>query len=587
MRRLLMLLLALGAMAGLLAQPAPPRNPETTLKLSKSLVAVKVTDVERQITAFGPLLTMLDELIAQAPETPGKPKTLATAGLQEIVGHLKEVPGLNAKGDIWFVFMMPAEGAGLMMDEEDGVADEAQMPEPAAPEMPGYMILPLADPQLFNGFLAMQAEEKDPMKGVVLGNLGLVALNNAPLDYKAVALDLPLRTTRDVAISVQISEFLIDALAGAMPPMAMMFMGPVIQVFEESQRNMARTEAGLAMIGEDLSVEGFVIPVPNSPLAKSTANPSSAALALELAGYLPDDVVYANASGPMLQGSPGLGVVLIKTAGGFATMFLPPDKAKGFSSALDKVMTQCSQGRALGIAPSPENSALFGPSLVAVYRVPDPQAGKNAVRGFIRESLALMKMLDDDKGGPKYVFTPDAERTADQSVDLLRVTRPAPAPAADGKPAAPAKPLVTEARFSYIGQRMLVTLGGGCKEQMTALIDRVKNKKAVYTAGARFKGLENVITPTARGFETYALLDMINMGIGFMPEGEAKAGIMKKMAAYGKHATVISTYQEVKDGALHGELRIPGEQMKFLFTLLNDLAKDAANKPKPEEGKKE
>ncbi|HOF89016.1 MAG TPA: hypothetical protein PLZ36_13080, partial [Armatimonadota bacterium] len=278
--------------------------------------------------------------------------------------------------------------------------------------------------------------------------------------------------------------------------------------------------------------------------------------------------------------SPGLGVMLIKMASGFATLFLPPDRAKAFSAALDTVMAQCSQGRALGIAPSPPNAALFGPSLVAVYRVPDPQAGKNAMRAFIRESLALMKMLDDDDGGPKYVFTPDAEKIAEQSVDLLRLTRPTPTPA-DEEPAA--KPMVIEARFAYVGQRMLVTLGGGGTEQMTALIDRVQNKKAVYTATARFKALETVVPPTARAFETYALLDMINMGISFMPEGQAKADIMQKLAAYGTHQTVISTYQEVKDGALHGELRIPGEQMKFLFTLINDLAKGAANKPEPEE----
>ncbi len=585
MRRLLVTLLAVLAMAGLLAQPQPAPAPATTLALSKSLLAVKVTDLEKQVTAFGPLLLMIDQLILQAPRKPGEPvPATATAGLNELIGHVKQVPGMNTKGDTWFVFQAPTPP-----DEDAMPADGDDAAKPAVPSLPGYVLLPLNDPQAFNAFLALEAAKDDGMKGVVIGNTGVVALNKEPLNIKALQMDLTLLTQRDVAMSVQLSELKVDALGNAMPPMAMMFLGPVMQMIEEQQKNFLRAEIGLGMIDTDLSFETYVVPVPNSTLAKSLAGPQNTALPVELAGYLPEDVVFCGSSTTMLKGAPGVGYTMLDLSYNLGAMFLPPDKAKPLGAAMRNIMAQCSQGRVIGIAPAPAGSPGYGPSVLAVYRVADLAAGKTAMRAFIREVTNLFKMMGDS-GGTKITFTPDAEKINELPVDVLRMVVTPSTPATKGapakppaKPAPPAKPTVVEASFAYVGTFMLVTTGGGSKEQMTALMNRVQQKKPGYVTTARFKSLATVVPSTARGFETYAVLDMIKMGVSFMPEGQPKKDALKKLAVYGTHATVISSFQEVKNNVLHGELRLPGEQLQFIFAAIGDLMKDAAAKPKPAE----
>lgn len=576
MRRVVIMLLAVLAMAGLFAQPTPAPAPNTTLALSKSLIAIKVTDLEKQATAFAPLLQMVDQLIMQAPKKDGAPQKTATAGMNELIANVKQVPGLNVKGDIWFAFLPPAP------KDDAAPADDAAM---TMPSMPAYMLLPLADPQAFNAFLALEAAKPDGMKGVVIGNNGLIALNKAPLDVKAIQLDLNLLTKRDIALSLQISELKLTQLSDAMPPMAMMFLGPVMKALEEQQKNFLRAEIGLAMVGNDLSFEGFGVPVPNSTLAKSLTQPQNTALPVELAGYLPEDVVYCGSSTTMLKGAPGAGYTLLDLTYNLGAMFLPPDKAKPLSTALRNVMAQCSQGRVIGVAPAPAGSAGYGPSVIAVYRVADLAAGKNAMRGFVREMTNLFKMLGEG-GGPKLTFTTDAEKVGDLPVDVLRIVTPQASPATKGAPAKPPqpapKPVTVEVRFSYLNTFMLVTAGGGSKEQMTALIARVGQKKAAYTNTEHFKSLANIVPPTARGFETYAPLDIIKLGVGFMPDGQDKKDAQKKLATYGAHVSVISTFQEVKNNALYGEMRIPGEQLQFIFAALTDLAKQEAAKPKPQ-----
>ena len=87
---------------------------------------------------------------------------------------------------------------------------------------------------------------------------------------------------------------------------------PLFDFIKEERANVRHAEAGVAMVGDDLSAEFYVVPVAGSPLAQSLADPQQAEVAAEYAGYLPDNLAYCGASGPMLKGAPGSARTLLK-----------------------------------------------------------------------------------------------------------------------------------------------------------------------------------------------------------------------------------------------------------------------------------
>ncbi|HEY3377021.1 MAG TPA: hypothetical protein VGL77_05945, partial [Armatimonadota bacterium] len=102
MRRLLMFLLLVVALTVVSAQETAPA---LSLSLSQSVLAIKVTDPMRQLTAFKPLLNRIDELFTFAsPAADQLPSTKLTT----LLGDVVKIPGVNAMGNFWIVMLPQA-----------------------------------------------------------------------------------------------------------------------------------------------------------------------------------------------------------------------------------------------------------------------------------------------------------------------------------------------------------------------------------------------------------------------------------------------------------------------------------------------
>ncbi|HEY3417245.1 MAG TPA: hypothetical protein VGM23_10210, partial [Armatimonadota bacterium] len=118
---------------------------QMTLSLSECPVALKVTDPERQLTTFKPILDYLDGLQAKFGSTSTQPRL--SAQIREGLTGLKQVPGVNMKGDFWVVLpTMPAPPAppAEQPPAKDGVTAPAPRPTPTV-----YLIVPLSNPDAF------------------------------------------------------------------------------------------------------------------------------------------------------------------------------------------------------------------------------------------------------------------------------------------------------------------------------------------------------------------------------------------------------------------------------------------------------
>ena len=535
-----------------------------TLALSNSLVAVKVTQPEKQLVVFAPILNMIDGLFPE--ETPGAPNakatmTSVTALLQGMVESLKGLPGVDARGSLWLAVMPPPGGDIPPVIEENG----AMKPNPDLVP-PVYLVLPLTDPQAFRTYY----EQGNPtnLRYTICGKYAVGNMAKAPA-FTAVNLDLPLITTRDVALSMQVANF--DLSQMAVPPMLEPMVQPVLDVMSEQQENVARVEVGLTMIDRSLSMESYAVPVPGSALARSLAAPKPDTTAFDFAGYLPKNLAYCGASGPALVGAPGTGQFMMRIAFGILASFLPEDRGQTLVKSFTALMSQCSKGRAFGIT-APAN-ADTGATLVAVYRVTSEREARGSVRAFVKELVLSRDTVMNGMLANIVTFNlkPDAEKIEGLSVDRIELTMvQAPPPAGNdaAKAAGGPPPFALDGRVAYLGDKMLVTLGSESSREMATLIKRVRQPDTTgFTSSRSYQALKGSIAEKSTGFESIVLRDLCMVAVTWFPPNQRKeAGMFLSM--FPPQNPPITTFQEITDGRLHGGITIPGGQLDFLYTLV-------------------
>jgi len=540
---------------------------EESLALSKSLIAVKVTHPEMQLTRFAPLLAMIDDLVPAG--TPGAPNaranmTTVTAMLQEMVASLKRLPGVDVEGDLWLVIMPPPKAEEVPpLIEEDG----AMKPNPAlAP--PIYLVLPLNDAAAFRA----ANEKRDPqtiLHYTVAGNFAVGSMTKAPA-FTGVDLDLPLLTTYDIALSFQIANLDLTPMGGNMPPMLEPVVQPVLELVNEQRENVLRVELGMTMEGRDLREESYIIPVADSPLARSLADPAPDTTAFDYAAYLPKDLAYCGANGPALVGAPGTAQFLLRMTFGILAGFLPEDRGTALANSFAALMAQCTRGRAVGITVPADANA--GATLVGVYRITNEQDARAVVRTFVKELTLTGKSV---MGGMlsnivQFDLKPEQEKIEGLPVDgitVKMVQTEAPAGEKTGAPALPAPiPFNLEGRVAYLGDKMLVTLGYASNQEMAALIKRIRQPGAdSFTAGADYRTLKQNIAEKAGGFESIALRDLSMVVTSWLPPDQ-RGNARKFIALFPPQGPSITTCQEMLPGCLHGTVCIPGGQLDFLYS---------------------
>jgi len=568
MRRLFPFLLLVLAFAAAFSQDAP-----AALSLSKSMIAIKISDPQRQIIAFQPLFSRIDDLIDTLKPGGGKVTDKLTKGL----GDLAKVPGINVAGDFWITFTPSDKPA-----EAEEVKDQPPMP------FNGIMLLvPLKDAELFKTFAnSPEAAKKFPPCQIFDNYAVLQVFGKKPVKYSGVNCDISLISKRDVVVWVHLQSNPMAGMekqAGEMAP----FVSTLSGLIDDFIKNEQSAELGLAMTGDDLSLESYVTPVPDSPLAKDiAAQQPNAAQAVTLAGYLPENLAFCSASGPMLEGAPGLGNAALRVVMGLMTGFMEPEQGKALSKQFDQLSLQCKNGRAIGMTVPPANLQTSA-TLVAVYQVKDPQAAAAAMHGFVQE---VMKAKDSFFNGGlstivKIFTKPNAEMTNAVPVDLIKII------IATGElgndPAA--KPITIEGRVAYTNDKMLLAIGDTSKDEITAMIGRIKDGTTGFTASKRFDKLKAGLPENIRGFESYAMLDMCKAGASLLPvDPTDKKDIIKFLSLFPQQKSVINSYGDFRDGRLHSDLRIPGEELDFVSTLIKGLAafgdNNKGNTPAPKNG---
>lgn len=562
MRRILLLItlccLALGALA------------QGPLALSETLLAVRITDPARQLTTYAPLLTMVHELKALQPAANAPAKPAPT--LEEFVKIISAIPGANAKGDVWIVSTPPTKPL-----TKAPVEDEAL--QLGRPRGNSYLLLPLTDQAAFATFLQAEAAsgKPDAARGLVLGKTGLLVLEGDIPTYTEIKYDLPLQTKREVALSLKISnaQAVMDTFsAGEMAA----FLMPAFGVLNEMQQNQQRMECGLAMQGDDLSLEFFSQPRPDSALAKALVAGKMEPQAFELAAYLPENMAYCGAGAPMLPGAPGTAHIVLRFGTGLLTVFMPPEVQKPLSTNLEALLAQCRNGRVVGVTTPPAGKP-DDAAVVAIYRVNAAEEARTAMRGFAQELQRLSEMMAGaGQGGMKYCFTANGEQIGDVPIDLIAfdiTPQQKPQEMRDGMALGDMvqmPPVVKfDARIAYLNNLMLIAVGPAGKQHLTGMLARVKSGQAGFTASQRYTKLKETLPATARGFESISTIDLCKVFIGQFPEKQRKDALMF-LSLFPPQRTVISSYQEIKDGTLRGEVRIPQEQMQFVYSLLRMVA---------------
>lgn len=566
MRRFILALILLMAVLAAQAQQQP-----VELKLSQSLLALKMTDPLKQFDAFSQLIEMVSGVAAMAgPASPQfDPQTL-----REQIAKKIDLPGVNTKGDFWFIMLPPAKAAG-------GADAAAGAKEATPPKSSCALLMPLADAQAFT---KNQQKQPGQLAGVVVGNYALVSEDKTLRQTTALTFDLSMHTKREIALMLQVSKgdfTFSDATADKAPPQLLQKFSDVLQNY---QRNLQQVEVGVSMVGNDVSAEYFLVPKPGGALEHCLAAQQNDKTALEYAGYLPTDLAYCSASGPMLDGAPGAARLVLDFAIGLLGIFLPAEQSDAFGKSMEVLMTQCSQGRALGILAPPVKTSASA-TLVGIYHVTSAQEAKTALRNFLQQVQKMRTALFD--GVLVNVFTldvkPEAETLGDTKVDVIEfdVTQnenPAKDNAATtpATPAAPAQ-LHFPARIAYLNDKMLLTFGGDSKAQMEALLARIKNKTPGFTTSARFRAMKTILPEQLHGFEAYSTLDLARAGVNTFAPEDKRTEALKLLSIFPPQQLPLTTYQELQGGLVHGEIRLPGKQLDFAYTLLKSISELQGN----------
>lgn len=361
--------------------------------------------------------------------------------------------------------------------------------------------------------------------------------------------------------------------------MAAMF-GPVVNIITRVQQNQQRVELGFAMKGDDLALDALFIPVPGSSLAKSIEKAELTPLPTNLAGFLPDNLAYCSASGPMWDGMPGLGSLGTQYIAGMFSAMAPDDQRQAFQTQLTNMVSLCSKGRAIGItAPA----AGGGATIVAVYQTENVNDTSALLLNFIGQT---MQIRDAIFGGAltnvlKIEHKPAAEKIAGVQADILNITLDTSGGHAQQGGQAANKPIPVACRIAYMGDKMFFTAGEGCREQMADMISRAKTNTPAFTQGKRFATMKTLLPESVHGFESFATLDLCRAMVSLFPlSPDQKQNAMAFFDVLPSHRSTISGYQDCRQGCIHDEIYVPAEQTDFMFFLLKAAVQEQLNRAK-------
>ena len=253
--------------------------------------------------------------------------------------------------------------------------------------------------------------------GVVCGNYGILTEKTTAPHYRAINFDITLHTRRAITVAFpDFDQWHWDADRQGRERVAVRLTRTTAQ----GVRNIRQLELGLAMRGEEFSVSYDLLPAEGGLLAQALAHAHDDGLAREYAGYLPAGIADCSASGPVLDGAPGVARTIITAATALLKAFLPLAQGEQYASCLAALMAQCSQGRALGLLAAKAGAA-GEPTLVAVYHVRSAGEAKDAVHAFVQQAQQVRASFMG--GALAHTFSlamkPAAETLAGTPVDLF------------------------------------------------------------------------------------------------------------------------------------------------------------------------
>lgn len=553
-RLLVLCLLLCAAIAARAAEPG-------VLSMADSQVAVRIADPFRQMTAFAPVTRLVDGLLAsQATGSAAKPFSVQ-AFLDEGLGQLKQAPGVSPRGDLWILVPKRVR------------ADDPKAGPLKAFDMTAFVLIPLLDGPTFSRAMAVARAggiAVPPMK--VIGNVAVLGMGDAKVDdILTIQRDLTLTCKREVVISARTDVLMPDAPAAG--PMAAL-LGPVFAQQAAMRTAIARVELGLSMVGADLSAEVFVHPTPDSPLAKSLAAAEPDTLGWEYAAYMPQTAAACTGSAAALPGMPRADGMVLPLAGMLFGMMAAPEQTKPVLTSMERLAALCAQGGAVAITTP---TAGGRPVIVAAYQVGDAALAHEAVTG-LADAMRKMRAAMGEPAGRYFTcdFTPGAEKAGDISVDLLKVVlrqdAPKPAPDAANPPdpnaPQPLKDLFSlEFRFAYLEEKLLVTMGQAGAPEMVALVERVTQRTPSFADTARFQALKGAAPGAARSFGMVTGLDLATALVAMLPQDKSGQDLRSLVGLFPPQVTAITTTQDVRNGLLHMEAKVPYEQLGFLYTV--------------------
>jgi len=488
MRHIMLVLLFLSALTAAVAQA-------DTLLLSRANLVVKITDPARQLKTFTPVLDMLNGMLAYKKSAKDEsPISILRQDLEKTV----EIPGVDAKGDFWIVVMLAPSAAKAVspLHTAKGVKKALSI------DFLRYMLVPLVDQTAFAQYL-----RDNKLPGAVCSNYGIMTdVPSNPL-YQAIKFDVTLHTKREIALALLHGEEVLSLASKSLQSLDTLPLGenPLRTV------DVRQVDVGLKMAGDDLSLEYYLVPTKNGVLEKGLLRADGFGMAQELAGYLPANLAYCSASGPIMDGAPGVTRVVFELATAFLVSILPAKMGEHFADCMKALISQCSQGRAMGLtAPAePEKS----PTLVAVYHIVNARKAKHAVRQFIAQVQQVRTTALEGVLSPQctVALRPAAEMVSGTPVDVVKIEMNCIAKLkGNGGMSLMGRSLHFLCRVAYLRDKMLFTAGDDSQAQMAALLDRINNHTAGFTASAQYRSLKDLLPDYSYSFTSFATHDLAN-----------------------------------------------------------------------------
>ncbi len=602
------------------------------LPVSSSLIAVKITDPDAQITKLMPIVQLVDKAMSGNPRAP-KGISLSKS-LAFLAGMLKGVPGIKSDGTFW-ILVMPTKFSQKNPEGQQTAIDDNSTPT--------FLVFPLSDPDVFQKFLESETTKanKDMPRGMVYGDYALLGFEGVVPAFSQVDFDLLPVSRRDLVMMIQWQnyEFANNALKnmdipfppgmfpGAQPNMK---MGEFLKKYET---NILRMEFGVNMVNNVLDVEMLNVPIAGGQLEEDLATKFNNTTAKQLLRYMPATVFYAAAGGPLVESSPGTGYQLNKFVIDLMRKSLsdPSGTSKGFETviqAYEEISRRCVNGRAISWVPNLQVKE--GPSVVANFPTFVAVYSTSSINKDLRtESQALIRKMFDSMFPPekdsngkilyntdntrevrwKYPFgrdlisaitSPNVEKYGTNTVDVIKLYATASQASKSTNWYIKTQSLL-EFRFAYISDKLLITIGGpDSKIQMANLISRVNGKLAGLTSSPRFiaqtqnmrgnvKSIE-ILSPRDLAKTITSNIDAINIhNLKEVAKGSPKNQKMvltpqqKSIMQFQKSYPPLTTYnvilQDANDGCERFIYRIPLEQIRYLVsTIINTNNPPTTNK---------